>query len=222
MLDIKVYNNEGEVAETATIDENLLGGKVRHELLHQACVMYMANRRQGSACTKTRGQVAGSGAKPWRQKGTGRARAGDRKMPHWRGGGVAFGPKPRDYSYSIGKTAKRQAFKSALLSKITDGEVIIIDELKFDEPSTKNFAALLKKLKLSRSVLVGVRNLQGQRAESEEDFRTKHLNVVKSGRNIPGVKILPVDDFNALAVVRAHRVLLTREGFEDLKERLSR
>jgi large subunit ribosomal protein L4 len=222
MLDIKVYNNEGEIAETATIDEDLLGGKVRHVLLHQACVMYMANQRQGSACTKTRAGVAGSGAKPWRQKGTGRARAGDKKMPHWRGGGVAFGPKPRDYSYSIGKIAKRQAFKSAILSKIIDGEVIIIDELKFDEPSTKSFVALLKKLNLSRSVLVGVRNLQGQRAESEEDFRTKHLNVVKSSRNIPGIKVLPVDDLNALAVVRAHCVLLTQEGFEDLKERLSR
>jgi large subunit ribosomal protein L4 len=222
MLDIKVYDSEGEIAETATIDENILGGKPRPELLHQACVMYMANRRQGSACTKSRGMVAGARRKLWRQKGTGRARVSDGKSPHWRGGGLAFGPKPRDYSYSIGKNAKRQAFKSALLSKITDGEVVIIDELKFDEPSTGSFAALLKKLNLSRSVLVGVRNLQGQRAESEEDFRTKHLNVVKSGRNIPGIKVLPVDDLNALAVVQAHRVLLTREGFEDLKERLSR
>ncbi|MHC4663913.1 MAG: 50S ribosomal protein L4 [Planctomycetota bacterium] len=222
MLDLNICNKEGEVTATATIEEVLLGDRPRPVLLHQACVMYMANRRQGSANTKTRSQVAGSRTKVWRQKGTGRARVGDRRPPHWKGGSVAFGPKPKDFSYSIGKKAKKQALKTALLSKISDGEVVIIDNLEFEEPSTKSFALILKNLKLSRSILVGVRNLQAQRADNEDEFTKRHLNVVKSGRNISGVNIIPVDDFNALVVMRAHRVLLTKDAFEDLKERLAK
>src|SRR5262245_47744885 len=137
--------------------------------------MYQANRRVGTHETKTRGQVAGSTKKPWRQKGTGRARAGTRKSPLWRGGGIIFGPHPRDYSYAIPKAKRRLALRSALYSKFRDGEVVVVEGLKTEKPSTRYLAKLLKSLGVTGRCLIGLEALDH--------------NLTLSARNLPGVRL---------------------------------
>lgn len=164
--------------------------------------MYEANRRVGTHATKTRAEVAGSKKKPWRQKGTGRARAGSKKSPLWKGGGVVFGPQPRDYSYAIHRKQRQVAIRSALLSKFLDGQVVVVEDLDLDVPKTKKVHQILKAIGVEGKCLIGT------------DAHNK--NLAMAARNIPGVLVSPVSEFNARDVVRMPSVVLTRKAFDSL------
>ena len=165
--------------------------------------MYAANRRRGTHGTKTRAEVAGSTRKLWRQKGTGRARAGSKRNPVWRGGGVIFGPHPRDYSYSINRKQRRRALRSALFAQLQGGNVLVLEGLELDAPRTKTLAQALRALGIDGRCLIGTGDVD--------------RNLTLSARNIPGVAVLPVSDFNAEAVLLARRVVLTPAAFDRLK-----
>jgi large subunit ribosomal protein L4 len=197
---VPVRDAEGKEIEKLEVDGSKIDQRLRPRLLKEAVVMYQANRRVGTHETKTRGQVAGSTKKPWRQKGTGRARAGTRKSPLWRGGGIIFGPHPRDYSWSMPKGKRRLALRSALYSKFRDGEVVVVDGLKVEKPSTRYLAKLLKAVGASGRCLIGLEGLD--------------RNLTLSARNLPGVCLSPVADFNALEVLTAKTVVLTRKALE--------
>ncbi len=170
--------------------------------MRYAIIMYEANRRHGTASTKTRGKISGGGKKPWAQKHTGRARAGSTRSPLWRGGGVIFGPHPRDYSYSIPRKAKKFAFYSAILDKFQDNEVVIIDKLEFDCPSTKRMDNFLKS--------VGIED----RCLSVIPYRDE--TIWKSSRNIYGLMVMVASDLNAYDVVRHKKLLIAKDALEAL------
>jgi large subunit ribosomal protein L4 len=199
MIDIKVYNQEGQELENLQVDENLFGGEVRPALLKQAIVMYHANKRVGTAATKSRGMVDGSTRKIYRQKGTGNARMGSIRTPVRVGGGVAFGKTVRDFSKRMPKKQRRLACDSALLDKMQNGDVIVVDELKFDAPKTKAFAKILNNLKIDRSCLVTI---------AEQD-----VNVYKSARNIFKVDVTEMAHLNAGDICNKQKVLFTKDAF---------
>ncbi len=186
------------------IDPTELAPRINKQLIHDVVVMYQANRRQGSAQTKSRGEVSGSTKKMYRQKGTGNARAGSRRSNIRRGGGHAFAKKPRDWSYRLPKKAVRLATRMAVASRIADEEITLIDELTFASPRTKDMAAILKALKIDgQSLLVTV---DGHDA-----------NIYKSIRNLQGVSLLPVSDLNAFDVLRPKRLLMTKAALETFR-----
>jgi len=225
-LTIPVHNKAGETVGSVTVDPKAFGGKISKILLHEAVLMYLANQRAGTASTKRRGEVAGSTKKLFRQKGTGNARAGTKRTNKRRGGGTAKGPKPRDYEYHLPKQAVKAATRQAILSKLVDGEVIILDELVMNEPATKPFATMLKSFKLGKKQLV--KKLPDRTTKTVEQEVTLadttlllgtagyDLNVYKSGRNIPGVKILPAQEFNAYTVLKHKKLVLTKAALEAL------
>ncbi len=196
MIELAVYDSKGREVEKLELEEARFGGKVRKGLLKEAIIMYEANRRVGTASTKTKAEVSGTGRKPWAQKHTGRARAGTLRSPLFRKGGVVFGPKPRDYSYQMPRKAKKQALRSALLGKLLDGEVKVIDKLEFAKPSTKKMAGLLKTLGLEGSCLVVADD-------------SNHV-IWKSARNIPGLKVMRASQLNAYEIAKSNRLLITR------------
>ncbi len=205
MASLTIYNKSGDEVGKYEIDTDAIVGRVSKQLLHDVVVMYQANKRQGSHNSRTRGQVSGSTKKMYRQKGTGNARAGSKRSPIRRGGGVARTVKPRDYSYRLPKKAIRQATKMAIRSKIDDGEVLVIDSLSFDAPKTKEMASILKALKLEgASTLIATEDLDAA--------------VYKSGRNIEGVRVYPVRDLNALEVLRPKRMLITKAALDKIKD----
>ncbi len=208
MVDLKVKDKDGNEVETLPVRDDLFGKYVSRKLLHNAVLMYEANKRQGTASTKIRSEVAGSGIKPWRQKGTGRARVGTIRSPIWRSGGVVFGPRPRDYSYSLPKKALRKALAGALLSKIRDSQLHIINTLEFEQPGTKQMAQVLANLGIEGSVCV----VLGPSAK----------NVHLSARNIPAVEVRRASDLNAHDVLLVKSVLFTREAFSICCERVGR
>ncbi len=182
--------------------------RVRYTLLKEAALMYLANERVGTHETKTRSEVNYSNKKPWKQKGTGRARSGTRRSPLWRGGGIIFGPHARDYSFSINRKQKRVALRSALFAKVRDGQVIVVDGLHVGSPNTKAVAQVLKSIGVSGGCLIGT---------SSHD-----KNLYLSARNIPGVVVAPVKDFNSLQVLNARRVVLLKDAFDALMEGLGK
>jgi large subunit ribosomal protein L4 len=205
MLDLEVHNEKGEVTGSVQFDESILGDRIRPRLLHQVVVGYLANRRQGTASAKTKAQVAGSDKKPWRQKHTGRARHGDRRSPIMVGGGRAHPPKPKEWRQYTTKSMRRQALRSALLSKFLDKQVTIIESMEFDAPRTKRVASMLSALGVDKnSCLV---------ATAKEDGM-----LYKSSRNIPRVRVMPARELNALDVLRSRRLVFTREVIESLAE----
>jgi large subunit ribosomal protein L4 len=190
---------------TVEVDPQEFGGEVNKQLLHDVVLMYLANQRAGTHSTLRRGEVAGSTKKVFRQKGTGNARIGNKRTNKRRGGGTAKGPKPRDYYYTMPKKAVRASTRMAILSKIQDQEVVVIDDLKLDNIKTKEMATILKALKLKgTSCLVGI---------ADPDPK-----VYKSGRNIYGVEVLPTAQFNTYAVLRPKRLLLTKAALEKLRK----
>ena len=202
-FDIKDKNNKpvGKI----NLPDSVFGVKTKDGVIHNAVVNFLANQRQGTHATKTKGLVSGGGKKPWKQKHTGRARSGSSRSPLWRGGGTVFGPQPRDYSYSLPKKARRLALKAALSGKFADGEIIVIDELVFDKPRTKEMVSVLKGLELEgKSTLVVV-------PEHNE-------GVALSARNIPGVTVKRVTDLNSYDVAAHARLLMTRRAVEVLSE----
>ncbi len=203
-MEMPVYNKQGEKIDNILLDPEKFGGPVRHILLREAVIMYEANKRQGTASTKTRAEVAGGGKKPWVQKHTGRARAGSIRSPIWKGGGVTFGPKPRDYSYAIPKKARKLALFSALTAKARDNELIVVEDLDFDIPKTKQIVGILKSLGIDGgSCLIVV---------------PKSDKIVwKSARNIPYVKVMASAELNAYEVLRPNKILLTREALNTIR-----
>ena len=207
VLAIPIYNIKGEKVGETGLDNAISDKGVNEALLHQVAVLYRRNQRLGLASTKTRGEVSGGGVKPWRQKGTGRARAGSSRSPLWRGGGVAFGPRRRDCSVHIPKKMKRAAFISALNSRVKGEEFLLIDEIKLEEPKTKRFAALLEALNAgNRSTLIAVKEVDPV--------------VKRAVRNIPFVCLKPVSELNAYDLLLYHKVVITREAFTELEESL--
>ena len=202
-MEIPVYSKGGEKIDNLQLDDKKFGGPIRNKLLRDAVTMYEANKRQGTACTKTRGEVAGGGRKPWVQKHTGRARAGSIRSPLWKGGGVSHGPKPRDYSFSIPKKARKLALYTALSAKVRDNELVVIDNLNFDIPKTKQMLSILKALNIDNSSCLIV-------------IPKANENVWKSARNIPSVKIMTSTELNAYEILRPKKVLLTKEALSSI------
>lgn len=197
-MELPVFDEKGQEVGKVSFDEKLLGEKVRRKLLHQAVIRYEANLRLGTHKIKSKGERHGSGVKPWKQKHTGRARAGMKRSPIWRGGGNAFGPRPRDYHQDMPVQMRREALKSALLSKILDNEIKIVDSLDFDKPKTSRFTTALKALGLANaSCLVTA----PQPAEA----------LVKSVRNIERCKIIPARNLNAYDLLKHKNLLMTKD-----------
>lgn len=205
MIDIKVYNREGKEVETLQVDEALFGNEVRPSLIKQAIVMYHANKRLGTAATKNRSLVKGSTRKLYRQKGTGHARAGAIRTPVRVGGGVAFAKSVRDFSQRMPKKQRRLACDSALLAKMRSGNVLVIDELRFEAPKTKEFSRVLGNLQIHRSCLV--------------TLPEQNTNVYKSARNIPKVDVMSVSDLNAGDICNKQKVLFTKDAFAALLDK---
>jgi large subunit ribosomal protein L4 len=205
MIELTVYNTSGQQVDTLRVDESVLGGCVRYALLKQAIVMYHANQRVGTVATKSRGLVAGSTRKLYRQKGTGNARVGTRRTGKRVGGGMIFAKEPRDFSQRMPRRQRLLARDSAVLAKLRGNNVVVVDGLAFEQPRTKDFAGILKNLKIERSCLVAV---------SRYDE-----NVHKSARNIRKVDVLPVADLNAAAIVNHKQILFTKEALTSFLDR---
>lgn len=199
-VELPVYDKSGKEVGTYSVDPDAIVNRVCPQLLHDAVVMYRSNLRQGSAKTKTRAEVAGHKRKMYRQKGTGNARAGHRRSGVRRGGGHIFAKQPRDWSYRLPRKALQTATRMAVVSKIADSQITLIDALAIDAPKTKDMAAVLQSLNIAESVLVAVEK--------------NDVNLYKSFRNIAGVRILPVSDLNAYEVLRPKRLLMTRAALE--------
>jgi large subunit ribosomal protein L4 len=208
MAEAKLFSLTGEAdPEIRPLDERLFERPIHPDLLHRAVRMQLANRRQGTHATKTRGDVSGGGKKPWRQKGTGRARAGSRRSPLWVGGGTMFGPQPRSYETKLTRKMKRGALASALSDRTRDGKLTLIDRIEFDEPKTKAAIALLERLGLSESTLVVVGSAEYSRP------------VKKSFTNLPSVKCIACGGINVYDVLRHERLLMTLAAVEELEKR---
>jgi large subunit ribosomal protein L4 len=208
MADLPIYDRTGKEVGSYSIDPAELAPRINKQLLHDVVVMYQANQRQGTFASKGRGEVAGSTKKMYRQKGTGNARAGSRRAGNRVGGGHIFAKKPRDFSYRLPKKAIQLATRMAVASKILKSQVVVVDDLAFAAPKTKEMAQVLKALKLSgQSTLV---------ATAAAD-----LNVYRSARNIPGVAVSPVSDLNALIVLRPRKLLVTKAALDALRARVA-
>lgn len=199
---------DGKVKDGAAleVDPTSLGGTVRSRLLHAACVMYEARKRVGTHKTKTRGEVSYSNKKPWRQKGTGRARSGTRRSPIWRGGGTVFGPRPRDYRYDMPKKALKRATQSALLSKLRDGEAIVVDALP-ETGKTRDVAAFLKALGVTGKALL----VSAERSEMLQ----------RGSRNLRDAGLMPVSDLNAYDLLYHKRLVITKAALDRALEAFS-
>ena len=204
MLNVKVFDMNGSEQGTMELNENIFGVEVNVALLHEAVKNYLANQRHGTQSTLTRTEVRGGGRKPWRQKGTGRARQGSIRAPQWTHGGIALGPKPRSYRYSMNKKAKRLAMKCALSSKVADDQMIVLDSLSFNEIKTKNMVAVLKALKVEDKALIVL--------------PAPDVNVVKSAKNIPNVKTLYVNTLNVYDIIKYYKFIVTKEAVQKIGE----
>jgi len=205
MAKVKVVDTSGKTVKEITAPKEVFSYPVKEHLLYEAVVNYRANQRRGTASTKTRAEVRGGGRKPWRQKGTGRARAGSIRSPIWKKGGVAFGPKPRDFSYQMPKKAKRNALKSALASKLSENQLVVLDKIQFKQPKTKEGMMLLKNLNL-KSVLV----IDGH----------ENTNLFLSLRNIPKVKVVDPAQLNVFDVLKYEYLVFTQLAFDSVMEKL--
>jgi large subunit ribosomal protein L4 len=201
---VPVHNVKGEVVDHIELDDDVFGVSQNDAVLHQALVMQLANARQGTASTKTRAQVAGGGRKPFRQKGTGRARRGSETSPLLRGGGIIFGPHPRSYRQSMPKKMRRLALRCALSAKVDSGELIVLDELALSEPKTREMASILATLGVGPSALI---------VTAEPD-----LNVYKSTRNLERMKTLPATMLNVVDILSHHTLVLTMAAVQRVEE----
>ena len=203
MAQVSVYNMEGKEVGKMDLNDEIFGIEVNEHLVHLAVVQHLANKRQGTQKAKTRSEVSGGGRKPWRQKGTGHARQGSTRSPQWTHGGVVFAPTPRDYSFKLNKKEKRIALKSALTSKVTDGKLLVLEELAFDEIKTKKFADVLKNLDAKKALVV---------------IKENDKNVVLSARNIPDAQTAIADNINVYDIMRAGTVVLTKDAVSKIEE----
>ena len=204
MATIKVYNMKGSEVGTMELSESVFGVEYKEAVIHQAVVTRLANERQGTKSTLTRSEVRGGGIKPWRQKGTGRARQGSIRAPQWIKGGVVFAPKSRDFSKKMNATAKKVALYSALSKKVADGEFIVIDELTVSAPKTKEMAAFQKALGLNKTALVVMDN--------------DDVNVIRAAANLPKLETLPLAQLSTYEVVANKNVVMTKAAVEKFQE----
>ena len=203
MANVSVFNMEGKEVGTIELNDAVFGVEINEHLVHMAVVQHLANKRQGTQKAKTRSEVSGGGRKPWRQKGTGHARQGSTRAPQWKGGGMVFAPVPRDYSFKLNKKEKRAALKSALTDKVVNSNLIVVDELKFDEIKTKNFVKVMDNLKVQKGLVV---------------LGDNDLNVVMSARNVEGVDTLLVNTINVYDIMKAKKVVLTKAAVAKIEE----
>ena len=204
MPKVDVLNINGQKVEELELSESIFAAEISEYAVYEVIKNHLANRRQGTQSAKTRAEVRGGGRKPWRQKGTGRARQGSTRSPQWIGGGVVFAPKPRDYSYSVNKKVRRLALKSVLTTKVNEGDLIVLDALEMNAPKTKDFIAMLSAVNAGKKALVVT-------AENSP-------NVVKSGRNIPGVDITFVNTLNVYDIMRHDSLIITKEAVRKTEE----
>ena len=206
MPKLDFYNIAGERIGEVTLNSKVFGAKVNEALLYEALKAQTSSRRRGTASTKERAQVRGGGRKPWRQKGTGRARAGSIRSPIWKGGGTTFGPRPRDYSYSLPRKAKRKAIKSALSAKFKDKEILILDRMGLKEAKTKKMASILVNLRSGKKPLLVIE-------EGNEMVR-------RAARNIEGVKVISPNSLNLYDLLNHNKLILTKEALAKIEEHL--
>ncbi len=203
MANVSVYNMEGKEVGTMELNDAVFGVEVNEHLVHMAVVQHLANKRQGTQKAKTRSEVSGGGRKPWRQKGTGHARQGSTRAPQWKGGGVVFAPVPRDYSFKLNKKEKRLALKSVLTSRVQDGKLIVVDELKLDEIKTKKFKEVMDNLKVNKALVVI--------ADNDE-------KVVMSARNLPAVETAQADTINVYDILKGDTLVITKDAVAKIEE----
>jgi len=203
MPTIDVYNVEGKKVSTVDLKEEIFGIEPNENIVHSVLINFLANQRQGTQSTKTRSEVSGGGRKPWRQKGTGRARQGSIRAPQWIKGGIALGPKPRSYRYTIPKKVKQLAFKSVLTSKVQEGKLVVVDKLELNEVKTKNMVNVLTNLNVNNALVM---------------LNEKNLNVQASARNIEGVKTTLVNTMNIFDLLKYDSLVVTKEAIKKLEE----
>jgi len=204
MAKVDVYNMEGAVVGSIELSDTIFGIEPNEDVLHRVVLNQLANRRQGTHSTKTRSEVSGGGKKPYRQKGTGRARQGSTRSAQWVGGGIIFGPKPRDYSYTLPKKVRRLAMKSALSTKLSSGSIIVLDTLELPEIKTKSMVRVLENIGASRSALVVLPE--------------KNENVEKSARNLVGIKLAKVNTINVFDILKFDKFVVTKAAVEKVQE----
>ncbi len=200
-----VVNTSAEKVTEVEVNDDMFGVEVNTGVLHEVVCMQRANRRSGNASTKTRGQVRGGGAKPWRQKGTGRARAGTKNSPIWRGGGTTFGPQTRDYSYKLPKKVRRLALRMALSARMDEGNLVIVDKFDMEAPKTSEFVGVMKNFEFNNCLVVTDRD---------------NANVQMSARNAVGYKVLPVAGLNVYDILKYPKLMLLQSSLEPLEARL--
>lgn len=203
MPTVALYNISGEQVGELELSEDIFGSEVNEAILHDAVVAHLARRRQGTHDTKTRTEVRGGGRKPWRQKGTGRARVGSIRSPIWRGGGTVFGPHPRDYGYSLPRKVRRQALKSALSAKVNAGDIVVLDALTLEAPKTREMVEILGNLKVNDALLVTA---------------AKDEAVEKSARNIPNIKTLVANGLNVYDILAYDKLVITKDAVTRVEE----
>ena len=203
MANVKVFNMSGSEVGSIELNDSIFAVEVNTHVMHQAVVQYLANKRQGTQSALTRAEVRGGGRKPWRQKGTGRARQGSTRSAQWTGGGVVFAPKPRDYSFKLNKKVKRLALKSALTTKVNDGKFVVVDEINLPEMKTKEMVKVLNNLNVNKSLVV------------LEDANEK---AVVAARNIPTVKTASVSTINVYDILKYDSVVVTKAAVEKIEE----
>ncbi|HHZ02964.1 MAG TPA: 50S ribosomal protein L4 [Tissierellia bacterium] len=204
MPKVALYDITGSQVGEIELKDEIFGVEINTHVMYEAVKNYLANQRQGTQSAKTRAEVRGGGRKPWRQKGTGRARQGSIRSPQWVGGGVVFAPKPRDYSYKLPKKIKRLALKSALSSKVADQEIIVVDKLVLEQPKTKEMVKILSNLNAGKKTLVVI-------PERDE-------NVILAARNIPGVKTTYVNTINVYDILNCDSFLITKDAVNKVEE----
>ncbi len=203
MPTVGLFNKEGNKIEDIQLNDNIFAAEVNADAMHQVVVALLANKRQGTQSAKTRAEVRGGGIKPWRQKGTGRARQGSIRAPQWIKGGVVFAPKPRDYRMSIPKSMRRVAMLSALTSKVQNDEMVVLDSLTLEAPKTKEIVKMLNAFNAKKTLIVT--------AEANE-------TVYKSARNIEGVAVLPVNNINVYDLLKYPKVIMTKDAVSKIEE----
>jgi len=205
MSTVNIVNTKNESVGEIELNDDVFNREVKEYLLHEVVRMQRAARRAGTACTKTRVEVRGGGRKPWRQKGTGRARAGTKNSPLWRGGGVTFGPKPRDYSFKLNRKVKQQAVSMALSARFQEGNLIVLNDFSMDQIKTKDFVGVMDVLNVDNGVIV---------------TDTMSENLTKSSRNVNGYKVLPCEGLNVYDILLHKKVIVVQSAIESLEKRL--
>ena len=204
MPKVTIYNISGDQIGEIELSDDVFGIEINENAMYEVVKNQLANKRQGTQSTKTRAEVRGGGRKPWRQKGTGRARVGSSRSPLWIGGGVSFAPKPRDYSYRLPKKIRKLAMKSALTSKVNNDEIIVLDGLNISAPKTKEMINILSNLNADKKALIVM--------DGRDD------TVIKSARNIPGVKTTSVNTLNVYDILKYDKFIITKDAVQKVEE----